>query len=70
MFELKPLSQQAIPDALKKAERYRFLNEPRQAESICPGHPERGCRRLRKLHQIPTTAKPCARKRSALTTLR
>jgi len=35
MFELKPLSQQAIPDALKKAERYRFLNEPRQAESIC-----------------------------------
>ena len=35
MFELKPLSEQAIPDALKKAERYRLLNEPRQAESIC-----------------------------------
>jgi tetratricopeptide (TPR) repeat protein len=35
MFELKPLSQNAIPEALKKVERYRLLNEPRQAESIC-----------------------------------
>jgi len=35
MFELKPLSEDAVPDALKKAERYRLLNEPRQAESIC-----------------------------------
>lgn len=35
MFELKPLSHNAIPEALKKAERYRLLNEPRQAESIC-----------------------------------
>jgi tetratricopeptide (TPR) repeat protein len=35
MFELKPLSQDAIPEALKKAERYRLLNEPREAESIC-----------------------------------
>lgn len=35
MFELKPLSEGAIPKALKKAERYRLLNEPRQAESIC-----------------------------------
>lgn len=35
MFELKPLSRNAIPEALKKAERYRLLNEPRQAESIC-----------------------------------
>ena len=32
---LKPLSQQAIPRALEKAERYRLLNEPVAAESIC-----------------------------------
>jgi hypothetical protein len=35
MFELKPLSIDAIPGALAKAERYRLLNEPWQAESIC-----------------------------------
>jgi hypothetical protein len=35
MFELKPLSREAIPAALSKAERYRLLNEPDQAESIC-----------------------------------
>lgn len=35
MFELKTLSEQAIPAALEKAERYRFLNEPAEAESIC-----------------------------------
>ena len=35
MFELKPLSKQAIPKALEKAERYRLLNEPVEAESIC-----------------------------------
>jgi hypothetical protein len=35
MFELKPLSKDAIPEALRKAERYRLLNEPREAESIC-----------------------------------
>jgi hypothetical protein len=35
MFEFKQLSQNAIPEALKKAERYRLLNEPREAESIC-----------------------------------
>jgi hypothetical protein len=35
MFELKPLSPDAIPAALSKAERYRLLNEPDQAESIC-----------------------------------
>ncbi len=34
-FELKPLSPEAIPGALAKAERYRLLNEPREAESIC-----------------------------------
>jgi hypothetical protein len=35
MFALKPLSPAAIPAALAKAERYRLLNEPEQAESIC-----------------------------------
>ena len=35
MLTLKPLSREAIPGALAKAERYRLLNEPWQAESIC-----------------------------------
>ena len=35
MFELKPLSQDAIPKALERADRYRLLNEPAEAESIC-----------------------------------
>src|SRR5262245_37165777 len=45
MFELKRLHLDAVPAALAKAERYRLLNEPRAAESICldileadPGH--------------------------------
>jgi tetratricopeptide (TPR) repeat protein len=35
MFELKRLSKDAIPAALEKALRYRLLNQPAQAESIC-----------------------------------
>ena len=35
MFELKILSREAVPSALAKVERYRLLNEPAQAESIC-----------------------------------
>jgi hypothetical protein len=35
MFNLKMLSKESIPQALKKAERYRLLNEPHEAESIC-----------------------------------
>jgi len=35
MFELKPLSKEAIPAALDKAMRYRLLDEPGEAESIC-----------------------------------
>jgi hypothetical protein len=35
MFELKALSRSAIPAALVQAERYRLLNEPAEAESIC-----------------------------------
>ena len=34
-FELKPLSREGIPAALDKAMRYRLLNEPGEAESIC-----------------------------------
>jgi hypothetical protein len=35
MFDLKPLSKDSIEKALAKAERYRLLNEPGEAESIC-----------------------------------
>ena len=35
MFELKQLSADAIPAALEKALRYRLLNDPAEAESIC-----------------------------------
>lgn len=34
-FELKPISKEGIPVALSKAELYRNLNEPGEAESIC-----------------------------------
>jgi hypothetical protein len=34
-FELKPIREEAIPKALEKAELYRLLHEPAQAESIC-----------------------------------
>ena len=35
MFPLKQITPEAIPRALAKAERYRLLNEPEEAESIC-----------------------------------
>src|SRR5436305_15127406 len=35
MFEPKQISRAAISEALEKAERYRLLNEPAEAESIC-----------------------------------
>jgi hypothetical protein len=35
MYKLKQISRAALPGALAKAERYRLLNEPEQAESIC-----------------------------------
>ena len=35
MFELKRLSDEAVPAALEKARHYRLLNEPGAAESIC-----------------------------------
>src|SRR5947208_16824364 len=34
-FDLKPISNDAVAKALEKAERYRLLNEPSFAESIC-----------------------------------
>ena len=34
-FDLKSISVESIPEALAKVERYRLLNEPTLAESIC-----------------------------------
>jgi len=34
-FQLKRIDVEGIPQALDKAERYRLLNDPVQAESIC-----------------------------------
>ena len=34
-LELKPISREAIPRAIQKAERYRLLNQSWAAESIC-----------------------------------
>jgi hypothetical protein len=34
-FQLKVITRDGIPLALEKAERYRLLNDPEQAESIC-----------------------------------
>ena len=34
-FELKPISRDAIPRAIQKAERYRLLNQSWASESIC-----------------------------------
>jgi len=35
MFEPKRIAKEAIPAAMEKALRYRLLNEPLEAESIC-----------------------------------
>ncbi len=34
-FNLKPISREAIPRAIQKAERYRLINQSWAAESIC-----------------------------------
>lgn len=34
-FELKRITPDGIPAAIKRAEHYRLLNQPEQAESIC-----------------------------------
>jgi len=33
--QLKSISKAGIPEAIAKAELYRYLNEPEEAESIC-----------------------------------
>ena len=35
MFPLKPITRDGVPAALHKAERYRLINDPSSAESIC-----------------------------------
>lgn len=35
MSDFKPISAEAVPGALDKAEHYRLLNDPAEAESIC-----------------------------------
>lgn len=35
MLQLKKITKESIPEALEKAERYRLLNEPVLAQSIC-----------------------------------
>jgi hypothetical protein len=35
MFTLKPIHRDSVDGSLAKAERYRLLNEPHEAESIC-----------------------------------
>jgi hypothetical protein len=35
MFQPKPITKDGIPAALQKAERYRVINDPTSAESIC-----------------------------------
>jgi hypothetical protein len=34
-FQPKPITKDAIPAALQKAERYRIINDPTSAESVC-----------------------------------
>jgi len=34
-FQLKPISRSGLAEAISKAEIYRYLNEPEEAESIC-----------------------------------
>jgi hypothetical protein len=34
-FDPKPISRAGVPAALQKAERYRLINDPSSAESIC-----------------------------------
>src|ERR1700730_10883948 len=35
MYEPKPITKHAVPAALERALRYRLLNEPLEADSIC-----------------------------------
>jgi hypothetical protein len=35
MYQRKPITKEGVPAALQKAERYRLINDPTSAESIC-----------------------------------
>ena len=76
MFELKPISAGAIGEALSKVERYRLLNEPWQAESICldvlrldPGHQQALVMLLLSLTDQFDQGVPAGRAREILTRL-
>ena len=67
MFAPKPISLDSVPGALAKAERYRLLNEPHEAESICldilgvdPGNQQALVSLILALtDQIPETSRAC-----------
>ena len=68
MFAPKPIHIDSVPGALAKAERYRLLNEPHEAESICldilgadPGNQQALVSLILALtDQIPETSRACA----------
>jgi hypothetical protein len=74
MYDLKPLSPEAIPAALEKAHRYRLLNEGLEAESICrdilaaePGNQEATVTLVLALtDQFEERANPCLEQARAL----
>src|SRR5260370_873256 len=59
--QLKSISKAGIPEAIAKAELYRYLNEPEEAESIC-----RDILAVDPEHSMPRTCRPSARLRAAL----
>ena len=67
MFAPKPIHIDSVPGALAKAERYRLLNEPHEAESICldilgadPGNQQALVSLILALtDQIPETSRAC-----------
>ena len=74
MSQLKPIHRDAIPRAFEKAERYRLLNEPFEAESICldilaiePNHTQAlGCLLLSLTDQFSHGAQVVERARALL----
>jgi hypothetical protein len=78
MFATKPISPESVPSALVKAERYRLLNEPGEAESICrdilnidPGnHQARTSLILALTDQIPHDGQAFSHAQSAVENMR
>ena len=74
MSQLKPIHRDAIARAFEKAERYRLLNEPFEAESICldilavePGHSQAlGCLLLSLTDQFSHSAAQAMERARAL----